>query len=416
MRVLFVCYGPRPHTFPMVPLAWAFQLAGHDVRMAGPPAIAAPMSESGITGAIVGADADVSSFLTGGRFRPRGPEPGVSAEEALARFVDGIAPIAFLRAEAMVDELVVYASNWEPELVVYDPTTLAGPVAAEVIGVPAVCNLYGMVRQFRIEMEGLEGRTPRAEYVNLFKRFGREPLLDPAAWIDPCPPSLQWHPSGRAPSVSPATPRLSVGYHPYNGPGLVPDWLSAPARRPRVLVSWGTSSLNKLGPEVIEHALQVVEAAGAFDVEVVVTAGGVPPETLERFHAAAPHVRTVDWLPFRAMAEASAVVVHTGGTGVALTTAACGTPQLGIHKIPEGTFNSVKVADSGAGLHLPQAEADVATVRTALGDLLGDPSYRTGAERLRAEIAAQPTPAHVVRSLERLVAGAPLDADARANR
>src|SRR5262249_13801773 len=158
------------------------------------------------------------------------PEPGEAPEDVLARFVDGIAPIAFIRCEAMVDELVAYAKSWEPDLIIYDPVTFAGPVAAQVIGVPAVCHLYGMVRQFRIEIEELEGRVTRVEYVNLFKRFGCEPLVDPAAWIDPCPPRLHWHPSGLAPSVSPQTPRLPMSYVRYNGPGVLPDWLNAPGR------------------------------------------------------------------------------------------------------------------------------------------------------------------------------------------
>ena len=407
MRVLITSYGPRPHSFPMVPLAWAFRIAGHDVRMAGPPAIAGPMAESGIPGAVVGADADVSSFIAGGKFRPRRLEPGEDQEDGLARFIDGIAPIAFIRCEAMADELVEYARGWEPELIIYDPVTFAGPVAAQVLGVPAVCSLYGMVRQFRVEMEGLQGRVPRVDYVNLFKRFGREPLIDPAAWIDPCPPRLQWHPSGLAPSVSAETPRFPMSYVRCNGPGVVPRWLNETSPRPRVLVTWGTTSERKLGAEVLEQSLRVVAAAGDLDAEVIVTVGEPAPETLARFQEAAPHVRTVGWLPFHAMAEASTVVVHTGGTGAVMTTAACGIPQLGISVILEGTFNAEKVAEAGAGLHLPQAAADTAAVRSALSELLNEPSYRQNAARLRAEIEAQPTPADVVRSLERLVTTTP---------
>lgn len=210
----------------------------------------------------------------------------------------------------MADELVEYARGWEPELIVYDPVTFVGPVAAQVLGVPAVCNLYGMVRQFRVEMEGLQGRVPRADYVNLFKKFGCEPLIEPAAWIDPCPPRLQWHRSGLAPSVSAETPRFPMRYVRYNGPGVVPGWLNKTGPRPRVLVTWGTTSEDKLGAEVVEVFLQVVAAAGALDAEIIVTVGERAAETLARFREAAPRVRTVSWLPFHAMAEASTVVVH----------------------------------------------------------------------------------------------------------
>jgi UDP:flavonoid glycosyltransferase YjiC (YdhE family) len=405
MRVLFTSYGPRPHSYPMVPLAWAFRVMGHDVRMAGPPAISDPMAESGLVGAVVGEDADVSSFLSGGKFRPRPPGPDETAEDALARFIDGVAPIAFLRCEAMAGDLVALARSWRPDLIIYDPVTFAGPVAAQVLGVPAVCNLYGMVRQFRIEMEGIAGAVPRPEYVSQFKKHDVPELLEPAAWIDPCPPSLRWRGPG-AVSVEEATPRLSMAYVRYSGPGAVPGWLSGPAARPRVLVTWGTTSERKLGGEVLDQARRVVEALAPMDVEVLVTTGAMSAEDQESFRRAASHVRIVEWLPFHAMAETSAAVVHTGGTGAMLTSAACGVPQLGISAIPEGTFNSEMVAAAGAGLHIAAADADVGTVRAALAELLGTPAYRKSAALLRAEIEAQPSPAAVVRSLESLVKGA----------
>jgi UDP:flavonoid glycosyltransferase YjiC (YdhE family) len=398
MRVLFVSYGPRPHTYPMVPLAWAFRITGHDVRLAGPPAIRDAMTESGLLGAVTGADADVSAFLSGGRFRPRPPEPGESAEDTLVRFIDGIAPIAFLRCEAMADDLLAYARTWRPDLIVYDPATVAGPVVAQVLGVPAVCQLYGMVRRFRIEMEGLAGRVARPEYLSQFKKYDVPALLEPAAWIDPCPPSLRW-----PETASDAGPRLPMAYVRYNGPGVTPGWLTEPAPRPRVLITWGTTSERKLGGEVVDQARQVVAALAPVDAEALVTVGDMSAENLEFFRRAAPHVRTVGWLPLHAMAEASDVVVHTGGTGAVLTTAACGVPQLGISTIPEGTFNAEMVATAGAGLHLHQADADVDAIRAALAELLGKQSYREGAARLRAEIQEQPSPAEVVRTLERLV-------------
>lgn len=404
MRVLFTSYGPRPHSYPLVPLAWAFRVMGHDVRMAGPPAIGDPMAESGLLGAVVGEDADVSSFISGGKFRPRPPGPGETAEDALARFIEGVAPIAFLRCEAMAGELVAYARRWQPDLIVYDPVTFAGPVAAQVLGVPAVCNLYGMVRQFRIETEGIAGRVLRPEYVSQFKKYDVPELADPAAWIDPCPPSLRWRGPGAVSAEEGATPRLSMAYVRYNGPGVLPDWLNEPGVRPRVLVTWGTTSERKLGGEVLDQSRRVVEALAPMDVEVLVTTGAMSPQDQELFRRAAPHVRTVGWLPFHAMVEASDVVVHTGGTGAVLTTAACGVPQLGISAIPEGTFNSEMVAATGAGLHVAAAQADVATIRAALTELLGKPAYRTSATVLRSEIEAQPCAVDVARSLESLIA------------
>jgi len=46
-------------------------------------------------------------------------------------------------ADSMVDELISLAKDFRPDVVVYDPTALAGALAAAAIGVPAVRQLYG---------------------------------------------------------------------------------------------------------------------------------------------------------------------------------------------------------------------------------------------------------------------------------
>jgi len=401
MRILFVTYGPRPHFFPMAPLAWAGRLAGHEVRVAGAPALVEPLRESGLLGVSVGADADVSGFLSSGAFRPKAPQPGESQEDALERFISGIVPIGFIRCAAMVDELIAFARQWRPDLVIYDPVTFAGPVMAQVIGVPAVCNLYGMARQFRVEMESLNGSTLRPEYVEQFQKFGVGPPADPAAWIDPCPPSLRWQ--GAGPAVVTDAPRLGMRYVTYNGPFLIPQWLIEPPTRPRVVVTWGTTQEKKLGAEVLENARLILSSIAHFDAELIVTVGSTSPEHLRYLEDMPSNVRLVEWTPFHVVAETCALVIHTGGTGIVLTSAACGLPQLGITALPEGQFNTEQLAAIGAGRHIPQSDADSEAIRSAVEALLYEPSYEKKAQALRQEIEEQPAPGDVVHALEQLV-------------
>lgn len=401
MRILFVTYGPRPHFFPMAPLAWACRLAGHEVRVAGAPALTSPLGESGLLGVSVGADADVSGFLSSGAFRPKAPQPGESAEDALENFIDGIVPIAFLRCAAMVDDLIAFARLWRPDLIIYDPVTFAGPVAAQVLGIPAACNLYGMARQFRVEMEKLNGSGPRQEYIELFEKQGAEPLIDPVAWIDPCPPSLRWQRTES--TVITNAPRLGMRYVTYNGPFMIPQWLIEPPSRPRVVITWGTTQEKKLGAEVLEKARLILDSISDLDAELVVTVGATSPDHLRYLQGLPGNVRLVEWTPFHVVAETCAAVIHTGGTGILLTSAACGLPQLGITALPEGQFNTEQLAAAGAGVHIPQAEADAEAIRSAVTALLYEPQYGKKAEILRQEIDRQPAPGDVVHALEQLV-------------
>jgi UDP:flavonoid glycosyltransferase YjiC (YdhE family) len=403
LRVLFTSYGTRPHFFPMVPLAWAFQAAGHDVRVVGAPAIAEPMREAGLLGQAVGRDADIAAFMASGAFRPKPPQPGETTEENLARFVDGIAPIAFLRCEGMVEETVAFARAWQPELVVYDPVTYAGPVAAQVLGVPAVCNLYGMVRHFRVESDSIWGTGLRPDYVKQFTRFGVEPLVNPAAWIDPCPPSLRWRPEDGPSSHLGDAPKHDMQFVRFNGSGSVENWLVEPAEKPRVVFTWGTTQEKKLGPEVVRFARQAIDAIAGLDVEVIVTVATTAQPDGGDLTDLPANVRTVQWTPFQLLADTSAAVVHLGGTGMMLTTAACGKPQVAITAIPEGIFNGERIAAAGVGPHLPQDEADTEAIRKAVKAVLEDPAYASAARDLRAEIEAQPRTSEVVRRLEELV-------------
>src|SRR5689334_3908713 len=56
VRALFVTCNAPGHLFTMVPLAWAMQAAGHDVRVAGLPSCAKPTSGAGLIPVPVGAD------------------------------------------------------------------------------------------------------------------------------------------------------------------------------------------------------------------------------------------------------------------------------------------------------------------------------------------------------------------------
>ncbi|KOG19060.1 nucleotide disphospho-sugar-binding domain-containing protein [Streptomyces viridochromogenes] len=399
MRILFTTYAARPHFYPMVPLAWSCLLAGHEVRFASTPSLMDTVRESGLPGVSVGRDIDAESWYRSGTFVPE-PAGADEPEHAVwLRVTDRLAEKQFSVCEHMVDGLVEFARDWRPDLIVHDPVTFAGPVAGQVLGIPTVSHLYGLARLLRLDIEDWLGTEHRAGYLDLFTRWGVEPLLDPDAWIDPCPPGLRW-PGQREIN------RVQMRYLPYNGPGIEPEWLREEPERPRVLVSWGTSQQKKLGTGIIELFGRIARSAASLDAEVVLTVGAMEPEHRRHLGELPANVRAVDWVPLSSLVPSCRAIVHTGGTGVMMTAAAYGVPQLGVTKIPEGRFNVERLVAVGAGRHLPQDEVTDDAVRTHVAALLADDACRDGAHALRREIEEQPSPASVVPALEEIAAKA----------
>ncbi len=396
MRILFTTYAARPHLYPMVPLAWACVAAGHEVRMASTPSLMDAVVETGLPAVSVGRDIDAESWYRRGTFVPKKAEDDEPEINAWMRVTDQLAAKQFSVCEEMVDGLVDFARAWRPDLIVADPVTFAGPVAGQVLGIPTVSHLYGLARLLRLDIADWVGTRHRAGYLDLFSRWKVDPLLDPAAWIDPCPPGLRW-PGQRE------IDRRQMRYIPYNGPGSEPDWLLERPERPRVCVTWGTSQQKKLGVGIIELFGRIASSVASLGVEVVLTVGAMDPEHRGHLGDLPDNVRTVDWIPLNALVSRCQAIVHTGGTGVMMTSAAYGVPQLGVTKIPEGRFNIERLVAVGAGRQLPQEEADAAAVRENVAMLLDDPAFRDGAGRLRAEIERQPLPAQVVPALEEIV-------------
>ncbi|MEU6284555.1 nucleotide disphospho-sugar-binding domain-containing protein [Streptomyces sp. NPDC047028] len=409
MRILFSTYAARPHVYPLVPTAWSAIAAGHEVRIASTPALTDAAERTGIPSVTVGRDIDAAAWYARDVFRPRKARQDEPDDAAWVRVTDQLALKQFSVAEHMVDGLLEYARAWRPDVIVHDPVTFAGPVVAQVLGIPSVSHLYGMARLLRLEIADRTGTEPNPEYLRLFERHGVEPRVDPTLWIDPCPPSLRW-PGQRD------IARQQIRYVPYNGPGAEPDWLLRPARRPRVCVTWGTSQQKKMGVGVIETFGRVVRAVADLDVEVLLTVGATEQDHLRHLGELPENVRPVGWVPLSMLLDGCDAIVHTGGTGVMMTAAAQGVPQVGITKIPEGRFNVDRLEAVGAGLQIDQdlfdagredgGQAGSDAVREAVARILDEPGLRKGAAALRADIEAQPLPASVVPVIEGLTSDA----------
>jgi UDP:flavonoid glycosyltransferase YjiC (YdhE family) len=409
MRVLFTTSEWPTHYFPMVPLGWALQAAGHEVRVACPPSQTDFVARAGLVPLPVMDGPDLMFKTRLARYRAalasgRPAAPGSVLHpvtgEPLARLADfdlgGYAArfkernLRLMRDSC--DRVVDFARRWSPDLVVSDPQNVEGVLAAKVLGVPAVCHLFGSVGTHETE-PGLD--IVLEDHSCSFARYAvpemSADLIDYV--IDP-------NPVCAAPRN--LVPSLPVRYVPYNGPGGIPAWAEQRSDRPRVLIAWGTSLTNIYGSTAFLVPM-MLSALADLDVEVLVVAK-------ERDRAALGELpgnaRSLDrWCPLRLLLPGCAAVVHYGSGGSSLTATVAGVPQLALTFAAEQAMNSRRLAAGGSLLHEDGFTATPELVRDRVGALLVDPVYRAAAEVVRAQALARPTPVELVDTLVGIAGG-----------
>ena len=436
MRVLFTTFAWPSHYYPMVPLAWALRAAGHEVRMTSQPDLLPTLRASGLPVTAVGQDVDFATEFreaaqrlppTAGHAAPREPRPGterytdhLAVDPDNPHQVQGLRVLRQLESEmwmifediyrrrrqrmsralqvspfgeiglAMAEDLLALARAWRADVIVYDPMTYAGPLVARLLGVPAVRNLFGPdVTYFQ--------RAARWAENGLLDRFGLDELdLHGAASIDPCPPELQL-PQDIAP-----TTRWHIRHIPYPGLAEVPAWLSDQSRRPRMCLTWGTSIHRLLGakaflaPAVLHGAARLAAQRNA-ELVLAITAGQrhlVP--------VVPANVRVVESVPLDALLPTCQILIHQGGAGTMLTGLGHAIPQLILPHIFDEAANAFQLVAAGAAIVHAAAEVTATEIVSSGHRLLDDPVHAAAAQRLRAQIHAQATPAELVRRLSAL--------------
>jgi len=397
MRVLFTAVAGRPHLFPLVPLAWACRAAGHEVRLASAPSAAEIIVHTGLPAVVIGSgprlsDSDRADLVRAVYGQPPWPRDWPAT---VTRLDDGqrallarLGRYLVTAADAMTDGLISFARQWKPDVIVHDAITYAGEVAAQKLDIPNIKHNFGTATQPRLHT------VP--EYQELFHKHRTMPRTTPTATIDPTPPSM------RFPTL--AEPVLDMRYVPYNGSGIVPRWLAAPAHRPRVCVTWGHTAPDALGESAVDPYRMVIDALAPLDVDIVVVTTAAQ---LDELGPLPPRVRTAPSAPLHLVLPHCDAIVQQGGDGTTLTAAAAGIPQLAITCKPDAEIAPGRLCAAGAGIHLyyqelrPEPRCEP-IVRDAVSTLLTDSAIAAAAGRLRVEIGEMPAPADLVAAIEKL--------------
>jgi UDP:flavonoid glycosyltransferase YjiC (YdhE family) len=408
MRVLFAVAGGPSHLYPLVPLAWAFRVAGHEVRLAGTPRSAETMTHTGLSIVALGSGPKLTQqareeLLSTAYGQPPWPADWPAHPESLdyeqVRLLEVLGRYSVAAAEGMACDLVTFARQWRPDMIVHDTLALGAIVAATRLEVPCFRYSHGTQDVFKVEYRITDGE-PLPEYIELFARFGLDPPNGLPSYIDTVPPSM---------FIGAEQPCVSMRWVPYNGPGTAPSELSGPRRRPRVCVTWGLVVPRALGSAAADPYGDVIAAVADAGAEVLALTSA---DQISSLDAPPPGVRYVSGAPLNLVLPYCDAIVHHGGEGSAMAAAALGVPQLVITREPLDDQCGGRLAAAGTAIHFrhQHLEADPAAhrkIREAIGQLLSDPSYASAAVRLRNDIERQPAPAEVVAAFSGASLGLP---------
>jgi UDP:flavonoid glycosyltransferase YjiC (YdhE family) len=359
MRILFTACPMVGHVNTLLPLALAAQRAGHTVAFATGVDQVGRIERAGLTAWSVG-----PTFAEAG-WPPRSPSDFVVAADK--RCVD----------------LLPRAERFRPDVVVFEETEAAGPIAALRSGARMVRHGLGIAAGGT--GDGNEGGL--GAFAPIFDDFGARwqvadlaGVVQSAPYLSVCPPSL-------APPSLPNVRRLRpVLAPPWPGDALPPAFAALPRAR--------TVHLT-LGTVFGTTAALVTALAGLRElpVNLVVTTGGLdlPPQPAQ--------VLVAPYLPHTLLLPYCDLVVSQGGAGILLGTIDHGLPQLVLPQAADQFANAKAVVRAGAGLALTPDAVSADRVREAAQHLLADPGYAARAAAIRAEIAAMPDADQVVSAL-----------------
>ncbi|WP_405687442.1 activator-dependent family glycosyltransferase [Streptomyces sp. NBC_01387] len=413
MRVLFATIPEKSHLFCLTPLAWAARAAGHEVRVASTAEFVDVIARTGMTAVAVGSNDGISAAMSANRETQQWDSvnwseldpPNPTYQEEFDRAQLGAYGCAMYN-EPMIDDLVAFARDWRPDLVVWDPLTYAGPIAAGVAGaahVRSLCfaDVWVKKRQLFLKLAAEAPSDERARdplggwLTERTEQFGGTYSPESTTGqltLDPLPDSL---------AIDTGVARAPVRFVPYNGPAVVPAWLRTPPERPRICLSLGASNTERYGGDYVSKS-DILESLAELDAEVV---AALLPSQVRELGALPANVRVVESVPLHALLPSCSVLIHHGGFGSYANALVHGVPQLTVTTpVADQIYRGAGLERQGAGLLLESASATAGQVRERTARILSDAAFQENSDRLREEALARPAPADVIPVLEKLVA------------
>ncbi len=374
MRALVVTAGGAATIFAVAPLAAALRAAGHDVLMATNQDNVATVAGLGLPAAAV---TDVGMYRAMCFDRDGTPVVPPADDDGQIAFAGrGFARLA----AASLPGLAALADAWRPDVVVGGSLAHAAPLLAARIGVPFVRQADDLHERTAVDFGAAS-----VELLPELAAQGLDAIPAGDLFVEITPPSLR---------ATDAERGVSMHWRPLNRQVPLEPWMHLRNGRPRVLLTSGSRAEFDplLGAGFFDRLVELPALAG---VDVLVATS---PDVAATVLVAHPGLHA-GWLPLDVVAPTCDLVVHHGGGITALTALSGGTPALALPPSSSWAIPLRRIDARGASITLDPA----GDLGTAVEALLTDPSYRSAAEQLGVEMAAQQPAADVVAAISALV-------------
>ena len=363
---------------PLVPFAEACLRAGHEVRAAVPEKALHVVERAGLTGLAIGYPSDEEQAPIWERVEQASPEDkdAIVVSELFGR----------LYTRAALPEMLTAVEEWRPHLILRESAELSSSLAAELHGVPQVrvAVTLGLEDVFLAMLRG--SLDDLREQLGLPEDGELEGVRRS--------PELSLAPLSFYPADGSSSHRVRTREEP--APPLPYWWPGDP--RPLAYVTLGTAIPQMdFFPTLFRAAVDALEDVPA---KVLFTVG-VHREPAE-LGPVPSNVRVEKWVDQRSVLPHAAAVACHGGSGTTLGALSHGVPLVVLPIFADQPQNADRVDALGAGIALHGGPPAAPRLARALSTLLREPSYRTAAGRVAAEISALPPVDEAVHVLEQI--------------
>lgn len=415
MRILVTCIEEPSHLRTMVPMIWGLMAAGHDVRAAGGPGITSTILEAGIPCVTIGTPSSAAEMLSLAAGQGDSLENELTDwtrpqdvtedwETLLLRYQVAV-PMAFaLYNDPMVEDLVEFTRDWNPDLILWESLTYAGAVAAAVCDIPHarvnwMHDIYGAMREKFVERLAEQSDSDREDplrewFESHMHPYGvefRENLTSGLWTFDLIPPSQQF-----------ATGHSRVPVRPLAYTSRAARPMNVPQRgaRPRVCLTAGVSLRETFGVDFLD--VETIAAALAdLDIEVV---AAIPEERAAAWSVRPDNVIYAGFVPLNFLLPSCSAILHHGGFGTWAHALAAGIPQH-MTAICHGdlTIKGEYLVKSGSGILRHPASVTPDEMREDVIALVMDDAYQRAAGSVAEEVRAIASPAGIAVKLESIL-------------